>query len=142
LALRRLIQADHAENRFPSHPYIRYITAIDSRLPTLVRGSEPQENTNGRPDLPDGARREFPANISGLDIAKGTSPSLAKRTVAMALDGLVSDLSDPIEKDAKIEFISREDTRATQDCSLGDISAEKHLTTRPTFCSSTGIDRT
>ena len=37
--------------------------------------------------FPDGARREFPKNITGLDIAKGISPSLAKRTVAMALDG-------------------------------------------------------
>ena len=37
--------------------------------------------------FPDGARREFPQGITGLDIAKGISPSLAKRTVAMALDG-------------------------------------------------------
>jgi hypothetical protein len=37
--------------------------------------------------FPDGARREYPDNITGLDIAKGISPSLAKRTVAMALDG-------------------------------------------------------
>src|ERR1700741_5377668 len=64
--------------------------------------------------FPDGARREYPNGISGLDIAKGISPSLAKRTVAMALDGVVSDLSDPIEKDAKIEFISREDPRALE----------------------------
>ena len=45
--------------------------------------------------FPDGARREFPKSITGLDIAKGISPSLAKRTVAMALDGVVSDLADP-----------------------------------------------
>ena len=37
--------------------------------------------------FPDGASREFPKNVTGLDIAKGISPSLAKRTVAMALDG-------------------------------------------------------
>ena len=37
--------------------------------------------------FPDGARREYPPNTTGLDIAKGISPSLAKRTVAMALDG-------------------------------------------------------
>ena len=40
--------------------------------------------------FPDGATREFPKSITGLDIAKGISPSLAKRTVAMALDGVVS----------------------------------------------------
>ncbi len=64
--------------------------------------------------FPDGARREFPDNISGLDIAKGISPSLAKRTVAMALDGVVMDLSDPISRDAKIEFLNREDPRALE----------------------------
>lgn len=64
--------------------------------------------------FPDGARREYPANITGLDIAKGISPSLAKRTVAMALDGTVADLTDPIEKDAKIEFLTRENPRALE----------------------------
>ncbi len=64
--------------------------------------------------FPDGARREFPNGITGLDIAKGISPSLAKRTVAMALDGIVTDLADAIEKDARIEFIGREDPRALE----------------------------
>jgi threonyl-tRNA synthetase len=64
--------------------------------------------------FPDGARREYPHGTTGLDIAKGISPSLAKRTVAMALDGTVADLSDAIEKDAKIEFLTREDPRALE----------------------------
>ena len=64
--------------------------------------------------FPDGARREFLDGISGLDIAKGISPSLAKRTVAMALDGTVVDLADPITRDAKIEFVAREDPRALE----------------------------
>ena len=64
--------------------------------------------------FPDGARRDYPNGISGLDIAKGISPSLAKRTVAMALDGVVVDLADPIEKDARIEFVSRDDPRALE----------------------------
>ncbi len=64
--------------------------------------------------FPDGARREFPKNTTGFDIAKGISPSLAKRTVAMALDGEVMDLSDPISRDAKIEFINRDDPRALE----------------------------
>src|SRR5476651_795771 len=64
--------------------------------------------------FPDGARREFPDAITGLDIAKGISPSLAKRTVAMALDGTVADLADPIERDAKIEFLIRDDPRALE----------------------------
>src|SRR6266513_2488667 len=64
--------------------------------------------------FPDGAKREFPKNITGLDIAKGISPSLAKRTVARALNGVVTDLADPIEHDAKIEFIARDDARALE----------------------------
>jgi threonyl-tRNA synthetase len=64
--------------------------------------------------FPDGARREYPQNITGLDIAKGISPSLAKRTVAMALDGAVADLTDKIERDAKIEFLTRDDPRALE----------------------------
>ncbi len=64
--------------------------------------------------FPDGARRDYPTGITGLEIAKGISPSLAKRTVAMALDGTVVDLADKIEHDAKIEFVSREDPRALE----------------------------
>ena len=64
--------------------------------------------------FPDGARREYPSGTTGLDVAKGISPSLAKRTVAMALDGTLADLTDPIERDAGIEFISREDPRALE----------------------------
>ena len=64
--------------------------------------------------FPDGARRDYPQGTTGLDVAKGISPSLAKRTVAMALDGQLADLADPIERDAKIEFINREDRRALE----------------------------
>src|ERR1700687_4597359 len=109
-----------------------------SRLPALVRRSEqkeipvPDKNapasgfqfglTNLKPvesskialTFPDGAKREFTKCITGLDIAKGISPSLATRTVAMALDGVVCDLADPIEQDARIEFIARDDARALE----------------------------
>jgi threonyl-tRNA synthetase len=64
--------------------------------------------------FPDGARRDYPTGTTGLDIAKGISPSLAKRTVAMAFDGTVADLSDPIDRDAKIEFLTRDDPRALE----------------------------
>jgi len=64
--------------------------------------------------FPDGARREYPNGSTGLDIAKGISPSLAKRTVTMAIDGVLADLSDPIERDAKIEFLTREDPRSLE----------------------------
>src|SRR5260221_12801526 len=73
--------------------------------------------------FPDSARREYARGTTGLDIAKGISPSLAKRTVAMALDGAVADLADPIERDARIEFLTRDDPRALElirhDCAHG-----------------------
>jgi threonyl-tRNA synthetase len=64
--------------------------------------------------FPDGARRNYPEKSTGLDVAKAISPSLAKRTVAMVLDGKLADLTDPIERDAKIEFLSRDDPRALE----------------------------
>ncbi len=64
--------------------------------------------------FPDGARREFPKNITGTEIARGISPSLAKRTVAMALDGELADLAEPVAHDARIEFINRDDPRALE----------------------------
>jgi threonyl-tRNA synthetase len=64
--------------------------------------------------FPDGASRQYAPGSSGLDIAKAISPSLAKRTVAMALDGVVTDLSQAISKDAKIELLSRDDPRALE----------------------------
>ena len=64
--------------------------------------------------FPDGAARQYEPGVTGLDIAKGISPSLAKRTVAMALDGELADLADAIHKDARIEFVMREDPRALE----------------------------
>ena len=64
--------------------------------------------------FPDGARRAFEPGVSGLDIAKSISPSLAKRTVAMIRDGALADLADAIDKDASVEFVSRDDPRALE----------------------------
>src|SRR5476651_2576915 len=64
--------------------------------------------------FPDGARRDYPQGTTGFDIAKGISPSLAKRTVAMALDGTVVDLAAAVDRDAKIEFVNRDDPRALE----------------------------
>ena len=64
--------------------------------------------------FPDGARRAFEPGISGLEIAKSISPSLAKRTVAMVRDGALADLADRVEADASLEFIGRDDPRALE----------------------------
>ena len=64
--------------------------------------------------FPDGASRQFEPGVSGVDIAKSISPSLAKRSVAMTLDGALVDLALPIERDARIEFVARDDPRALE----------------------------
>ncbi|KAA0076414.1 threonine--tRNA ligase [Tardiphaga sp. P9-11] len=74
----------------------------------------PAETNNITVTFPDGAKREFAKGTTGFEIAKGISPSLAKRTVAMGLDGTVTDLNDPIEADARIDFINRDDPRALE----------------------------
>ena len=64
--------------------------------------------------FPDGKTKQVAAGTTGLEIAKAISPSLAKRTVAMQLDGVLSDLGDPIAKDAKINFVARDQPAALE----------------------------
>ena len=64
--------------------------------------------------FPDGAQRQYDSGITGREIVDGIAKSLAKRTIAMALDGTVTDLADPITQDARIEFLNREDPRALE----------------------------
>ncbi|HRQ60740.1 MAG TPA: TGS domain-containing protein, partial [Alphaproteobacteria bacterium] len=56
--------------------------------------------------LPDGAVRTYAAGTTGLDIATSISPSLAKAAVAVTVDGIQRDLSDPITADAKLSIIT------------------------------------
>ena len=64
--------------------------------------------------FPDGKSRQVAAGTTGLEIAKSISPSLAKRTVAMSLDGQLADLADPITRDVTIKFVSRTDPEALE----------------------------
>ncbi len=56
--------------------------------------------------FPDGAAREFSAGVSGAEIAKSISISLAKVALAIKVNGELRDLSRVIEEDAKIEIIT------------------------------------
>nr|WP_321444103.1 threonine--tRNA ligase [uncultured Cohaesibacter sp.] len=64
--------------------------------------------------FPDGSVREFEAGISGVDVAAGISKSLAKKAVAMKLNGELTDLADPINADAAIEIVTRTDDAALE----------------------------
>lgn len=46
--------------------------------------------------FPDGSVRSYPAGATGRDVAESISKSLAKKAVAIALDGTVRDLSDTV----------------------------------------------
>lgn len=56
--------------------------------------------------FPDGNFREFSRGISGAEIAKNISISLAKVALAIKVDGELRDLSREINGDAKIEIIT------------------------------------
>lgn len=64
--------------------------------------------------LPDGATRTYPAGTTGLEIAENISKSLAKAVVAVKIDGVLSDLSLPIEKNASIALVKREDAEGLE----------------------------
>jgi threonyl-tRNA synthetase len=62
--------------------------------------------------FPDGSVRSFAAGTSGFDIAQSISPSLAKKAIAVKLDGELRDLARPIEQDGAIQIITRTDDDA------------------------------
>ena len=64
--------------------------------------------------FPDGASRQYEAGISGADIAADISKSLSKKAVAVKLDGALEDLAQPIERDARIEIVTRDDGAALE----------------------------
>ena len=63
--------------------------------------------------FPDGSVRQYPAGTTGRDVAESISKSLAKKAVAIALDGQLRDLSDTIDNGA-IEIVTRDDKRALE----------------------------
>ncbi|MEM9546517.1 MAG: TGS domain-containing protein, partial [Bacteroidota bacterium] len=64
--------------------------------------------------MPDGSARQIDDGMTGADFALSISKSLAKKAVAMAVDGEVCDLSDQIETDGAIEILTRDDPRALE----------------------------
>ena len=64
--------------------------------------------------FPDGNAREFPAGITGGEVAESIAKSLAKKSVAYALDGELRDLAEPITEGGAIELVTRTDDRALE----------------------------
>ncbi|WOI53891.1 threonine--tRNA ligase [Parvularcula sp. LCG005] len=59
--------------------------------------------------LPDGAQRSFDHPVTGLQIAEDISKSLAKKALAVKVDGEVSDLWDEIDHDAEVAIVTDRD---------------------------------
>ena len=59
--------------------------------------------------FPDNSTREFPKGISGLDVAKSLSNSLAEKVLSVGVNDEIWDLSRPIHKDARIKLFTWDD---------------------------------
>ena len=64
--------------------------------------------------FPDGSVRAYDAAITGAGLAESISKSLAKKSVAYALDGELRDLADPVGRSGRIEIVTRDDPRALE----------------------------
>jgi threonyl-tRNA synthetase len=57
--------------------------------------------------LPDGSQRSFPAPVDGSTVARSIGARLERDAVAVRIDGKLSDLTLPIERDVRIEIVTR-----------------------------------
>ncbi|GAB4527526.1 MAG: threonine--tRNA ligase [Amphiplicatus sp.] len=64
--------------------------------------------------LPDGSVRRFDGPVTGTDIAESISKSLAKKAIAMRVDGALADLFEPVARDAQVEIVTRDDPEALE----------------------------
>ena len=58
--------------------------------------------------LPDGGKRDFPAPLTGAELAASIGPGLAKAAIALKLDGRPRDLATVIDRDATAAIITRD----------------------------------
>ena len=89
--------------------------------------------------LPDGSRRDFDGPVTGADVAASIGPRLAKDALAVAVDGALRDLEREIDRDARVEIITRGHPEALpllrHDCAhvLAEAVQELYPDTQVTF---------
>jgi len=92
--------------------------------------------------LPDGNVRHFAKNITGIEVAKSISSSLAKDSLAIKINDVLSDLALSITQNAKIEIITsksgnlaleiiRHDTAHLLACAVKELFPEVSVTIGP-----------
>ncbi|MEM6423466.1 MAG: TGS domain-containing protein, partial [Pseudomonadota bacterium] len=64
--------------------------------------------------LPDGAKRSYPAGTTPDRVATDISKSLGKAAFAATLDGRLTDLSEPIERDSALSIVTAKDDAALE----------------------------
>jgi len=57
--------------------------------------------------LPDGSVRELDGPVTGREVAEAIGPRLARDALAVKVDGTLGDLAAPIERDARVEIVTR-----------------------------------
>ena len=58
--------------------------------------------------LPDGSQREYPRGVTGREVALSIGKKLAKAALGVEVNGVLQDLARPIEVDASVNIITRE----------------------------------
>ena len=64
--------------------------------------------------FPDGAKREVEQGSTAAQVAAAISKSLEKKAVAAVVNGVLVDLADPINADATLQIVTRDDERALE----------------------------
>lgn len=101
--------------------------------------SDAQANAEIHVTLPDGAKRPLPAGATGADLAASIAKSMAKKAIALKLDGKVVDLSTPINGDSAVEIVTPDSDDAIElyrhDCAhvLAEAVQELYLGTQVTI---------
>src|SRR5690606_1372031 len=61
--------------------------------------------------FPDGHAKEFPAGVTGAEIARSISEGLARNALAVEFNGEVVELSRPIEQDGTVRILTWSDAK-------------------------------
>ncbi|MDB5975899.1 MAG: threonine--tRNA ligase [Nevskia sp.] len=64
--------------------------------------------------FPDGNQKSFEVPPTGLEIAQGISPGLAKKAAVVRVNGELWDLTRPIDRDARFEIVTRDKPEALE----------------------------
>ena len=62
----------------------------------------------------DGSTKNFPDNVTGIEIAKSISPSLSKDAIAIVIDGIQKDLNFVINNNCEIEIITKDSIKGLE----------------------------